>query len=255
MNFMQTTIIETLRPSSDYALIRFKGDAPIEGAPGQFVMIRGDFGNDPILPRAFSLVESGEIGAVLVRAVGKATRRLAALRPGDSLSVLGPLGNRFTLPEDGVHPVSVGGGVGVAPMIFLSETLRAKGIENTFIYGGRSASDLLFLDRIEKSASLFTTTEDGSKGVLGRVTDVFETALKGKGRIAMYACGPEPMLHALARYMENAEGTLEVALEQAMACGMGTCKGCAVHGADGKFKYVCSDGPVFAADAIYGGAK
>jgi dihydroorotate dehydrogenase electron transfer subunit len=255
MNFMQTHITEVLHPSPEYALIRFQGPVPIEGAPGQFVMIRGDFGNDPILPRAFSLVESGETGAVLVRKVGKATSRLVALRASEPLSVLGPLGNGFDLPQDGVHPVLVGGGVGVAPMIFLSETLHKQGIENTFVYGGRTNLDLLFLDRIQQSAALFTTTEDGSAGVKGRVTDVLETALKGKTRIAMYACGPEPMLHALARYMENCEGTLHVALEQAMACGMGTCKGCAVHAADGKFRYVCSDGPVFDAKTIYGGVR
>lgn len=253
MDYIQTKITQVLRPTPEYALIRFKGPRPIEGAPGQFVMIRGDFGNDPILPRAFSLVESGETGAVLVRSVGKATHLLTNLHTDDPLSVLGPLGNAFTLPKPGTHPVLVAGGVGVAPLIFLSDVLFDRDFKSTFIYGGRTARDLLFQGRIAKNSKLLMTTEDGSAGVHGRVTDVLNTAVEGHNQIALYACGPEAMLHALAEATDPKQTPLQVAMEQAMACGMGTCKGCAVHAANGKFKYVCSDGPVFDARAIWGG--
>ncbi len=253
MDYFKTKITEVLRPTPEYALIRFKGERPIEGSPGQFAMIRGDFGNDPILPRAFSLVESGYQGAVLVRAVGKATRLLTGLRPEAPLFVLGPLGNAFALPKEGTHPILVAGGVGVAPLIFLAERLSEQGFTSTFIYGGRTAQDILFQDRITKNATLLVTTEDGSVGVHGRVTDVLDDAVDGHRHVTMYSCGPEPMLHALAKAADEKGTPLQVAMEQAMACGMGTCKGCAVHGADGKFKYVCSDGPVFDARAIWGG--
>jgi dihydroorotate dehydrogenase electron transfer subunit len=255
MDYITAEIIQVLRPTPEYGLIRFKAERPVEGVPGQFVMIRGKFGNDPILPRAFSLVESGKTGAVLVRAVGKATHLLLNLQSGDPLTVLGPLGNGFSLPEKDSYPVLVAGGVGTAPLIFLAEALYNKGMESTFIYGGRTVKDLVFQGRIARSSTLLMTTEDGSAGVQGRVTDVLDTALKNRSKVTLYACGPEAMLKALADIARTKGTPLEVALEQAMACGMGTCKGCAVHAADGKFRYVCSDGPVFDAQAIFGGAK
>ena len=255
MDYINTQITQVLRPTPEYALIRFKGPRPIEGVPGQFVMIRGDFGNDPILPRAFSLVEVGETGAVLVRDVGKATHLLVNLQVGDPLTVLGPLGNGFTLPDKGVHPVLVAGGVGVAPLIFLAETLYDRDIAASFIYGGRTVKDILFQGRIAKNATLYLTTEDGSAGVEGRVTDILDRAVEGHEHIVLYACGPEPMLEAMARRAAQTGTAFEAALERAMACGVGTCKGCAVHGADNKFKYVCSDGPVFDARDIWGGEK
>ena len=143
----------------------------------------------------------------------------------------------------------------MAPLIFLSEVLYDRDFASTFIYGGRSVRDLLFQGRIAKNSKLLLTTEDGSAGVHGRVTDVLDAAVDGHRHIAMYACGPEAMLHALATAADKKGTPLEVAMEQAMACGMGTCKGCAVHDADGKFKYVCSDGPVFDARAIWGGVQ
>ena len=235
--------------------MRFKGDREIAGDPGQFAMVRGDFGTDPILPRAFSLVEAGEVGAILVRAVGKATRLLAAMRRGDPLSFLGPLGNCFTMPHADARPILVAGGVGVAPLIFLAERLAEKGRRPTFVYGGRTSDDLLFSKRIATSADLILTTEDGSLGERGLVTDPLAPLLEAGDTVSMYACGPEPMLEALAQMAGALHLSLEVALEQAMACGMGTCKGCAVHTTDGGFKYVCSDGPVFDAREVFGGER
>lgn len=253
MEFLETTVTSIEHLEQDYTLLVFQASTPIFGEPGQFVMIRGaDFGADPILPRAFSLVSSGSRGAVLVKAVGKATHRLSSLRRGDRLMVLGPLGNHFSLPKASVHPILVAGGVGVAPLIFMAERLREAGRGSTFIYGGRTAKDLLFLDRIESAAGeLIVTTEDGSAGVKGRVTDVLSSVTSRSEPMVAYSCGPDPMLRALYRALPPAI-PLEVALEQAMACGMGTCKGCAVYDRKGEYKYVCSDGPIFAADEIFG---
>ncbi len=254
MDFLDTTIKEVTVPGPGYAYLRFAGERPIAGDPGQFVMVRGDFGDDPILPRAFSLVASGDTGAILVRDVGKATGLLVRLKLGDRLRVLGPLGNRFAAPAPDATPVLVAGGVGVAPLIFLAERLARQGIRPTFVYGGRTSDDLLLLDRIARAADLLLTSEDGSKGEKGLVTAPVKRLLETKSRVKMFSCGPDPMLRALAQIAREARVSLEVALEQAMACGMGTCKGCAVHAPKGGFKYVCSDGPVFDAREIFGGA-
>ncbi len=255
MDYIKTTISEVIHPSPDYALIRFVADRPIEGEPGQFVMIRGEFGNDPILPRAFSLVESGENGAVLVRAVGKATKLLVKLKLGETLNVLGPLGNKFELPTKDCYPILVAGGVGVAPLMFLAKVLLQKGIGNTFVYGGRTAADILFKEQIEKMSKLLITTEDGSLGTKGRVTDILPLVFSDTKKAVMYSCGPEPMLRALSSETSKRGTVLHAALEQVMACGMGTCKGCAIKSSEGKFKYVCSDGPVFSAADIWGGEQ
>ena len=250
MDYIETKITESTLLGAGYAYLRFAGGRPIEGEPGQFVMVRGDFGNDPILPRAFSLVESGDVGAILVRDVGKATRLLTAMRVGDPLFVLGPLGNRFETSPKRVKPFLVAGGVGVAPLIFLAERLNDRGIRSTFFYGGRTADDLLFTDRIAACAEIVLTSEDGSEGERGLVTAPLRRSLETEGRAELFACGPDPMLRALADMARDFGVPLQVALEQAMACGVGTCKGCAVHGTDGTFKYVCSDGPVFDAHRL-----
>lgn len=253
MDFMQTTITEIGAPAPGYGYIRFRGSRPIGGAPGQFAMVRGDFGTDPVLPRAFSLVETGEFGAILVRVVGKGTERLTGLRQGDSLNVLGPLGNTFRMPKLTQRPLLVAGGVGVAPLIFLADTLFAAGMQPLFVYGGRTSNDILFKDRIASVSRLIVTTEDGSLGEKGLVTGPVERLMAENENTEIYTCGPEPMMAALYRLAEKADVPLQVSLEQAMACGMGTCKGCAVHDNQGTYQYVCSDGPVFDAKAVFGG--
>jgi dihydroorotate dehydrogenase electron transfer subunit len=253
MDFVSTRVVEITRPAPDYAYLRFAGDRPILGDPGQFAMVRGDFGTDPILPRAFSLVETGEHGAILVKVIGKGTRRLASLQVADTLKVLGPLGNTFDLPKGSRRPVLVAGGVGVAPLLYLAETLGASGVKPVFVYGGRTAGDILFRERIASVSRLIVTTEDGSLGEKGRVTPALERVLADGEDFAVYACGPEPMMAALFGITRRAGVPLQVSLEQAMACGMGTCKGCAVHDGKGEFCYVCSDGPVFDAETIFGG--
>ncbi len=254
MDFINTQIVEIEKPSSEYALLRFKGERAMEGEPGQFVMIRGAWRTDPILPRAFSLVEVGTSGAVLVREVGPGTSLLCNMTPGDSLSVLGPLGNSYAAPQEGARPVLVAEGVGVAPLVFLAEKLAREGRSPLFLYGARGADDLPLRERIAGVCELTITTEDGSVGEKGLVTAPLERFLRGGDPANVYSCGPHPMLEAVFGVSRNAGASCQVALESPMACGMGTCKGCAVVAPDGSFKYVCSDGPCFEAASIFGGA-
>ncbi len=255
MDFIAAKITEVAQLASGYTLLRFASKKPIKGKPGQFVMVRGDWGMDPILPRAFSLVEVGKNGAVLIRIVGKGTGLLARMRIGDAISVLGPLGHGFSDADDTQQPVLVAGGVGVAPLIFLSEQLATTGRPSTFIYGARTSEDLLLCSRIETTADLTVTTEDGSVGEKGLVTGPLERILSKGDPCRIFACGPEPMLKAVAKSAEKAGVPCQIALESPMACGIGICKGCAVPDQNGEFKYVCSDGPVFDAKSLYGGAK
>ena len=125
MEYQVTQITDVEHPQPEYALLRFSGKQPVTGKPGQFVMVRGDWGTDPILPRAFSLVEVGNKGAILVREVGKGTKKLREMGPGDELGVLGPGGQGFSVPQAGSRPVLVAGGIGVAPPVFLAEQLAS----------------------------------------------------------------------------------------------------------------------------------
>jgi dihydroorotate dehydrogenase electron transfer subunit len=255
MDYQVTKITDVDHPQPGYALLRFSGKRPVTGKPGQFVMVRGDWGTDPILPRAFSLVEAGEKAAILVRVVGKGSRRLKTMHPGDELGVLGPGGQGFSSPASGRRPVLVAGGVGVAPLIFLAEQLTSQGVRPIFVYGARSAQDLPLRSRAEQGGDFHATTEDGSSGEKGIVIGPLKRILEGPDKVQIFSCGPEPMLRAVALLANTADVPCEIALESPMACGMGTCKGCAVRGVDGNYRYVCCDGPVFDAAEIYGGVK
>ncbi|MBN2341171.1 MAG: dihydroorotate dehydrogenase electron transfer subunit [Deltaproteobacteria bacterium] len=251
--YLKTTIQSVEEVAPGYSLLSFICDTPLQGTPGQFVMIRGNWGANPVLPRAFSIVQSGSVGQVLVRDVGPGTYLLCNMHVGDELYVLGPLGNGF-IPPEGEAAVLVAGGVGVAPLVFLAELLAETGVPITFLYGARTQYDLPLRERIEKVAKLVITTEDGSVGHKGLVTEPLVDMVKDS-RTRVYSCGPNPMLEAVGKVAMAAGVECQVALESPMACGMGTCKGCAVVKPDGTFTYVCTDGPVFVAANIYGGEK
>jgi dihydroorotate dehydrogenase electron transfer subunit len=256
MDYLETRITAVERPASAHVLIRFAGERPIAGEPGQFVMVRGDWGTHPVLARAFSLVEAGAAGAILVRVVGQGTALLEAADAGDVLHVLGPQGRGFSSPTAQRRVVLVAGGIGVAPLIFMAERLAAEGRAPTFLYGARSARDLPLRDRVAAaSTELSITTEDGSAGERGLIISPLARVFGSGEPVQIFACGPEGMLEAVARLAVTAGAPCEVALESPMACGMGTCKGCAVLAADREYRYVCSDGPVFESTEIYGGAR
>ncbi len=176
----------------------------------------------------------------LVRRVGKGTAFLYGLKPGDSLTAVGPSGNSFPKP-DGRPVLLVGGGSGIPPMFFLSRRL----LKNSFhvIYGGRSRADIVPL--FGKSVPHTITTDDGSLGLKGTVVKGVRRVLKEKPEFKdalVFSCGPEPMVKALAHAFPRLDHY--TSLERYMGCGFGVCLGCVVQTVDG-FKRVCVDGPVF----------
>jgi dihydroorotate dehydrogenase electron transfer subunit len=218
--------------------------------PGQFVMVRSLGTWDPLLPRAFSVYHADEEGgciAILYREVGRGTRRLRLNEPGQRVHVWGPLGNCFRLPE-GERVVLVGGGVGVPPLVFWAEYLSALAVpmEVVALVGAATKDFVVGTEHFRRARALLrTATDDGTAGHHGYVTELLPEFLEG-ARTAVYACGPMPMLAAVARITEERGVPAELALEAPMACGVGACLGCTVPRRSGGFARVCSDGPVFA---------
>lgn len=181
----------------------------------------------------------------LIQIVGQGTESLASLKAGDTVNVLLPLGNGFSYRTTHVsRPLLVGGGVGVAPLLFLGQELSENGIKPIFLFGGRSESFILRKDEFRKYGDLFMTTEDGSAGEKGFVTD-HSLLLDSESFDRIYACGPTPMLKAIARWAKEHETACEVSLEHRMACGIGACLCCVEDTADQGNVCVCKEGPVF----------
>ena len=239
------------------------GPGYAQALPGQFVMVKVDEGYAPLLRRPFSihrLIGSGaEITGVelLYKMVGPTTDKMGGLQAGDTLNLLGPLGREFSLPNEPQPVALVGGGIGIAPLIFLASQMVSGGLEPDTIkvfLGGRSSGDLLCVDDFRQMGlSVFTTTDDGSAGERGLVTAPLERAL-ADGEIGMiYACGPVGMLKGVAALAEKYAVACQVSIETIMACGMGACMGCAVRTRDAldeKCRHACLDGPVFDAGEI-----
>jgi dihydroorotate dehydrogenase electron transfer subunit len=188
----------------------------------------------------------------LYKRVGKGTELLSKCRPNDPIRLLGPLGRGFKVLS-GSPSIVIGGGLGIAPLLYLAETLPAAP-PSAIILGGRSSQDV---PRIQEFAVLphkiFISTEDGTRGHRGLVTDLLERELGAAETlpIMVYACGPLPMMRAVNAIAARAGVPCKVSLEARMACGIGLCLGCAVPQAGGAgYKHVCRDGPVFDADAI-----
>jgi dihydroorotate dehydrogenase electron transfer subunit len=244
-----------------------------------------------MLRRPFSLAGRGDDAGgtwveIVHRVVGVGTAWLAALKPGDAVDLIGPLGNHFALPEGKSLGLLVGGGVGLPPMFYLAEAMRAKKWD-AIGFVGAMTHDLLavtFRARNEPDAlgtpgrsveefarhdyPAVITTDDGTRGLHGRITAGLERVLHSlsradAARAVIYTCGPEPMMHAVAKLAKQHNIDCQVCLEQAMACGMATCQSCIVkiedakkphgtteHGRPWRFKLACTDGPVFPADVV-----
>jgi len=252
--------------SPDYNVLVLDAPAVARTAqPGQFVMIRTAAGNDPLLRRPFSVFEilrnaRGEPSAlsVLCKRVGIGTTRLFHAAAGDRLDILGPLGRPFSLVDPPAEAWMVAGGVGLAPFAALTEALRDRRVASTLFYGGRSRSDLFYLDWFEsRGARLELSTEDGSRGTHGRITVPLEGALRQRSPaspVMIYACGPEPMLKAVAGLAGRYGQRCEVSTERIMGCGMGGCYSCVVKVREGDgrqhFMRSCLCGPVFDAAQV-----
>ena len=239
-----------------YATLTLSGEV-ISSHPGQFYMLRGDWGLSPLLGRPISIL--GEDLArsevrFLVKAVGEGSRLLHALKAGDVVHATGPLGNHF--PLSGWDPQSpvilVAGGVGVPPMVYLARRLSENGAGIIFCQGARTKEDLLLLDELEEiGVTPHLATDDGSAGHGGLVTELLAKELDYQPG-AVFACGPEAMLRAVAKLCRG-KVPCYVSLEAAMGCGYGVCLSCVtrVKEADKVVnRRVCKEGPVFEAEAL-----
>lgn len=232
--------------------------------PGQFVMVQTSDYPTPLLRRPFSIhnlieKESSVFGfEILYKVTGQGTSILSGKSCGEFLNVLGPLGKGFSYSTTYRNIFMVAGGIGVAPLYFLSKTLeRLTGsdkISLRILIGGKTARDILCAEELQSlGADVYITTEDGSLGSKGLVTQSFQEAVENKGRAdIVYACGPKPLLKEVSRIASLRGIRCQVSLETNMACGFGACLGCAVGRADKKEGYfhVCSDGPVFDSNEI-----
>lgn len=229
-----------VRRAGEYVLLSlFSPSIAREARVGQFVNIRVTEGLDPLLRRPVSISDvDGEIVRLLVQVRGKGTAQLAQKREGETLSLLGPLGNGFPSIEGEL--LLVGGGVGVAPFAWV-QRLYPKAI---LIVGARSASLLPPMDWFDASRTE-VMTDDGSRGDRGTVLQALEKRnMKG---ISILACGPHRMLVALAAFLEAnyPENEAYFSTESMMACGFGACKGCVLPKKNGEYALCCTDGPVF----------
>lgn len=257
---IDATVVANARLSSDYSVLSLA--APEVGArtrPGQFVMVKPAGSSDPLLRRPFSVFEvlrnsGGAITGVSIlnKRAGRSTRRLYDLEAGDVVSCLGPLGQPFKTVSTPAQAWMVAGGVGLAPFATLAEALAAAKTPTTLFYGARTSDELFYLDFFERlGVSVVLTTEDGGRGIKGRVTAPLEDALKavGPGGAMVYACGPEPMLEAVATLAARYEQPSQVSVERVMGCGLGGCYSCVVpvkHGdEEAHLVRSCISGPVF----------
>jgi dihydroorotate dehydrogenase electron transfer subunit len=237
--------------------------------PGQFVEVAVGCDGAFLLRRPFSVhqTDRGRPGTIELafEVLGAGTRALAAARRHDRLDVIGPLGRAFTVPAERTPCVLVGGGYGAAPLFFLAEQLRARRCRVDVVIGAATAGRLFrAMEAKRVSTSLTVTTDDGSAGSRGVVTDVLPRLMTRSKTRALFACGPMPMLAAVSRVAAEAGVACEVAVEERMACGTGVCFTCVVplRAAPGKgaepegaahgtrMVRSCTDGPVFDGQAI-----
>jgi dihydroorotate dehydrogenase electron transfer subunit len=262
---VQARVLRNIHLSSDCNVLVLEAPAIAAAAlPGQFVMIRTSPGTDPLLRRPFSVFEILREGgapsaiSILCKRVGPGTARLYSVGAGEHLPVLGPLGRPFQPAAPPAEGWMVAGGVGLAPFAALAGVLRDLGTPLRLFYGGRTAADLFYTDWFEsRGVGLDLATEDGSRGARGFVTAPLAEALRAQpaGRpVTLYACGPEPMLKAVADLARLHGRPSQLSTERVMGCGMGGCYGCVVSVRDGEgrphFVRSCLDGPVFSGEEL-----
>lgn len=239
-------VVSSETPRPGYVLLKLTDSKPLPPmCPGQFAELKVSGSETTFLRRPISInnvVEEKNEVWFLIHAVGDGTRRLAELGVGDTLNVVMPLGRGFTFPEKGENMLLVGGGVGTAPLLYMGKKMCEAGMRPVFLLGGRTAGDLMQLDLFRAYGDVYVTTEDGSMGEKGFVTQHSILSQMTFNRIA--TCGPKPMMQAVARYARSVNAECEVSLENMMACGVGACLCCVENTTEGHL-CVCKEGPVF----------
>lgn len=245
-------ISENIRLNENFFLLKVRHQDKLpEIIPGQFAELRIDDTPTVMLRRPISInyvdYTKHEIW-FLVQVVGDGTRKLANLKENETLNSILPLGNGFSLPKTNKAKVlAVGGGAGIAPLLFLGERLFKEGYEVGFLLGAKQKDALFQLDLFSQYGKVFITTEDGSLGEKGYVTN--HPILKTQKFDQIYCCGPKPMMLNIAKYAKNNEISCEVSLENKMACGIGACLCCVEDTHEGNI-CVCTEGPVFNIDRL-----
>lgn len=241
---------EVTHPSAKHVLVKLALEEPLpEIKAGQFVEILVENSVSTFLRRPISVHYVDEARKelwLLIAVVGDGTRTLATLKAGDTLDIVFPLGNGFTIEK--CRTLLVGGGVGVAPLLYAGKKIRELGGEPVFLLGARTAADLIGMDMFRNIGQTLTTTEDGSDGEKGFVTDHSMWQTETFDRIAV--CGPKPMMAAVAKMARQLGTPCEVSLENMMACGLGACLCCVEKTTEGNV-CVCKDGPVFDIEKLY----
>ena len=228
--------------------------------PGQFVHFRCSPSADPLLRRPFSVYDADEEAgtvSILYAVVGQGTALLPHFRDGDRTSILGPLGTGFTIPEEPGNRVLIGGGVGIAPLLFLGKVLLEKKHRVKALLGMQSAETAAIVQDFERAGiPVAVATNDGSLGACGHVTClVDEDSLEWNTDCRIYACGPRPMLQAVQEWARSCGVETELSLEERMGCGVGVCLSCVckvkVETESGwEYQRVCVEGPVFSAREV-----
>lgn len=242
------TVISNRRLNQSNFLLRLEAPCHLpEILPGQFVNVDIKNAKEIFLRRPFSVFEvdyPNNTLSLIVKILGRGSKVLTDIKEGEKISLIYPLGKSFTIPSANDKILAVGGGSGVAPLLFLAKESKLKAQNADIILGARSAEDHIQVDEYQKYAKLHFTTEDGTLGTKGFVTHhpVFRKKLNLYDKI--YVCGPDAMMKAVAKEAKAADVFCEVSLENLMACGFGVCLCCIEPTKHGN-KCVCTDGPVF----------
>ena len=240
-------VVENQFLSEAYFVLHLLCPEPLpEIKPGQFAEVRIHNSQKTYLRRPFSIYNADYKTnklTLLIKIVGEGTEALSKLTVGEKLNLVYPLGNSFGLPSS-QKALLIGGGVGIAPMYLLAKHLQSKGYQPDILIGGRNVTDILEPEKYKSLGEVFITTDDGTLGEKGMVTQhrVMRESLSQYAKL--YACGPDPMMKAIARLAAENRVLCEVSLENMMACGIGACLCCVVDTVEGN-KTTCIEGPVF----------
>jgi len=245
-NKYKVLINEKLSPQ----YLRLVFDAPDlaqEVRPGQFVHIRTDEeGLQPFFRRPFSVYRAPKHVEIFYDVVGPGTKLLSLKKKGDIVDVLGPLGTPFEMPPPSTKQVIlIAGGIGIAPMLILSDVLKKKKYDMVLLFGSRDRGHVYPMKEFkDNGVKVHIATDDGSVGVQGRVSVLFDKISKDSKRTFIYTCGPNPMMKAVQVFAQEHGIAGQAACEEIMACALGACLGCSIETKSG-FKTVCYDGPAF----------
>ncbi len=229
-----------------YLLNLYSEESLPEILPGSFAEIKIDKASGVFLRRPFSIHDvdyEKHILSFFIKIAGKGTKQLAKYENGEKLNVIFPLGNPFSLPKE-KDVLIIGGGSGIAPLKLIGKYFKENGVKPVFLIGGRTENDIFLVNELSKYGEVFITTEDGSLGEKGLVTQHSVFNPENFKYKKIYTCGPEPMMKAIAKFASQNNIDCEVSLENTMACGIGACLCCVVETKKGN-KCVCTEGPVF----------